>query len=46
MPGVGIAVVAAVVFVLWVTGITWAVRQERAARAQGLDDPDLEPVSA
>lgn len=46
VPGVGVATVAAVVFVLWVTGITWAVRQERAVRAQQLDDPELEPVSA
>ncbi|MBS2936179.1 sulfite exporter TauE/SafE family protein [Nocardioides sp. J2M5] len=46
VPGVGVATVAAVVFVLWVAGITWAVRQERAVRAQQLDDPELEPVSA
>ena len=33
VPGVGVAVVAAVVFVLWITGIVWAVKQERLSQA-------------
>ena len=32
VPGVGVAVVAAIVFVLWITGIVWAVKQERLSR--------------
>jgi uncharacterized membrane protein YfcA len=43
-PGVGVAVAAAVVFVLWVSGIVWAVRQERASDAGLLDEPELEPT--
>ena len=33
VPGVGVAVVAALVFVLWVSGIVWAVKQERLSKA-------------
>jgi uncharacterized membrane protein YfcA len=43
-PGVGVAVAAAVVFVLWVSGIVWAVRQERASDAGLLDEPELGPT--
>lgn len=43
-PGVGVAVAAAVVFVLWVSGIVWAVRQERASDAGLFDEPELEPT--
>ena len=44
VPGVGVASVAGVVFVLWVTGIAWAVAQER--RSRELERAaDLEPVS-
>ena len=32
VPGVGVAVAAALVFVLWVSGIVWAVKQERLSR--------------
>lgn len=38
--GALVALLAAVVGVLWVTGIVWAVRQERLARA-GADEPEL-----
>ena len=44
VPGVGVASVAGVVFVLWVTGIAWAVGQERRSRELESAD-DLEPVS-
>ena len=41
------AATAATVFVLWVAGIVWAVKQERAARAAVLDDePELETAPA
>jgi uncharacterized protein len=43
-PGVGVAAAAAVIFVLWVSGIVWAVRQERASDAALLDEPELEPA--
>ncbi|QIK75086.1 sulfite exporter TauE/SafE family protein [Nocardioides piscis] len=33
VPGVGVAAVAAVLFVLWISGIVWAVKQERISRA-------------
>lgn len=46
VPGVGVAAVAAVVFVLWVSGIVWAVKQERLARAADLDEPQLEGAHA
>ena len=35
VPGVGVAVAAAVIFVLWIAGIVWAVKQERLSRAVG-----------
>lgn len=38
--GALVALLVAVVGVLWVTGIVWAVRQERLARA-GADEPEL-----
>ena len=33
VPGIGVALTAAVLFVAWITGIVWAVKQERLARA-------------
>ena len=39
-PGAVVATVAAVVFVLWIAGITWAVKQERISRAIA---PETEP---
>ncbi len=44
-PGIGVALVAALIFVLWVSGIVWAVRQERATTAAALDEPELEPAA-
>lgn len=45
--GTTVAVIAAVLFVAWVTGIVWAVKQERLARAleaaQGRE-PELAPA--
>ena len=38
--------VAAVVFVLWVTGIVWAVKQERLSQAVLADERELEPATA
>ena len=46
VPGVGVAVVAAVVFVLWITGIVWAVKQERLSKALRADERDLESATA
>lgn len=46
VPGVGVAAVAAVVAVLWISGIVWAVKQERLARAADLDEPQLEGAHA
>ena len=46
VPGVGVAVSAAVIFVLWVTGIVWAVKQERRSKAVAADEPQLETASA
>ena len=46
VPGVGVAIVAAIVFVLWITGIVWAVKQERLSRALRADERDLEPATA
>ena len=46
VPGVGVAVVAAVVFVLGIAGITWAVKQERRARASLVDERELEGAPA
>ena len=34
----GVAITAAVVFVLWVAGIVWAVKQERLSRAAARED--------
>jgi hypothetical protein len=34
-----------VVFVLWVSGIVWAVKQERLARTAAADERDLEPAT-
>lgn len=44
VPGVGVAVTAAVVFVLWVSAIVWAVKQERLSRAVARDEVELQPV--
>ena len=44
VPGVGVAVTAAVVFVLWVSAIVWAVKQERISRATARDEAELQPV--
>ena len=39
---VGVAITAAVLFVAWVTGIVWAVKQERLARVVAADhEPEL-----
>ena len=46
MPGAGVAATAAVVFVLWVTGIVWAVKQERLSQAVLADERELESASA
>ena len=46
VPGVGVAVAAATIFVLWISAIAWAVKQERRARATAVDDRDLEPATA
>ncbi|WP_121254364.1 sulfite exporter TauE/SafE family protein [Nocardioides ferulae] len=43
--GAEVAALAAVVAALWVSGIVWAVRQERAAR-QTADDDEVELVAA
>ena len=45
VPGVGVAATAAVVFVLWITGIVWAVKQERLSRAARDDERELEPAT-
>ena len=44
VPGVGVAVTAAVVFVLWISAIVWAVKQERISRAVARDEAELQPV--
>jgi len=44
VPGVGVAATAAVVFVLWVSAIVWAVKQERLSRAAARDEAELQPV--
>ncbi len=44
VPGVGVAVTAAVVFVLWISAIVWAVKQERLSRATARDEAELQPV--
>ncbi|PVG84295.1 permease [Nocardioides gansuensis] len=42
--GLQVGVVAAVVAVLWLTGIAWAVKQESIAARQRAEEPDLEPA--
>ena len=42
----GVAVAAATIFVLWISAIVWAVKQERLARATAVDHRDLEPATA
>lgn len=44
VPGVAVAVTAAVVFVLWISAIVWAVKQERLSRAAARDEAELQPV--
>ena len=44
--GLQVGLAAAVIFVLWVTGIVWAVRQERLARALPGATPEEELVTA
>ena len=46
VPGVGVAVTAAVIVVLWVSAIVWAVKQERLSRAAASDEPELETATA
>jgi len=46
VPGVGVAVAAATIFVLWISAIVWAVKQERVARATAPDDRELETATA
>src|SRR5689334_23606634 len=46
VPGVGVAVTAAVVFVLWISAIVWAVKQERLSKASRADEPELETATA
>ena len=47
VPGVGVAVAAAVIFVLWVSGIVWAVKQERLSNAAArADEAELETATA
>ncbi|NPC41446.1 sulfite exporter TauE/SafE family protein [Nocardioides sp. zg-1230] len=46
VPGVGVAVTAAVIVVLWVSAIVWAVKQERLSRAAARDEPELETAAA
>lgn len=46
VPGVGVAVTAAVIVVLWVSAIVWAVKQERLSRAAASDEPELETAAA
>jgi uncharacterized membrane protein YfcA len=43
--GVVVGLAAAVIFTLWVTGIAWAVKQERLARALA-EDRSREPAPA
>ena len=45
VPGVGVAVAAATIFVLWIAAIVWAVKQERVARATAADDREMEPAT-
>ncbi|MCP3420704.1 sulfite exporter TauE/SafE family protein [Nocardioides pinisoli] len=46
VPGVGVAATAAVVLVLWIWAIVWAVKQERLSRAALADEPELETATA
>ncbi|MCF6376029.1 sulfite exporter TauE/SafE family protein [Nocardioides KLBMP 9356] len=46
VPGVGVATAAAVIFVLWVSGIVWAVKQERRAKSEAADERELEAAPA
>src|SRR6476469_6475477 len=47
VPGVGVAVAAALIFVLWVSGIVWAVKQERLSKAAArVDEAELETATA
>jgi uncharacterized membrane protein YfcA len=46
VPGVGVAVLAGVLAVAWISGITWAVRQERRSRATEAAVDVPEPVHA
>jgi uncharacterized membrane protein YfcA len=46
VPGVGVAVAAAVIFVLWVSGIVWAVKQERLARTVRAEERELQSAPA
>lgn len=46
VPGAGVAVLAGVLAVAWISGITWAVRQERRSRAAEALAPAQEPVHA
>lgn len=42
VPGLGVALIAAALFVAWITGIWWALRQERTARAAAAEPaPEL-----
>ena len=45
VPGIGVALTAAVLFVTWIAGIVWAVKQERLSRVAA-DESDLEMASA
>ena len=45
VPGVGVAVAAATIFVLWISAIVWAVKQERVSRATAADDREMEPAT-
>ncbi len=42
VPGVGVALTAALVFVLWISGIVWAVKQERLSRTSRADEHEPE----
>jgi len=46
VPGGGGAGTAAGIFGLWITGIVWAVKQERRARALAAGEPQLETATA
>ena len=43
-PGVGVAIAGAAIFVLWITGIVWAVGQERRSAVESVDGRELEPA--